>query len=528
MLLIACANVASLFVGRLSGRQKEIAVRQSLGATRAAVVRELLVESVTVAALAGLVGTALAHWALKAVGLLAAQQLPPNTEFALNWRAWCFIVGIALVSAVLVGLVPALQASKTDIVTVLKDATRGSSGARGGRLRSSLIVAEVAFSVVLLVGSSLLLVSFISLERTPPGFDPTGVATAFVGLPPSKRVTPREQAEFFSQVIEELRRNPTITHATASLGLPVAGFGLQSPYSVAGRPILPLPQRPLGYFQVVSEDYFATLHIPIVMGRGFTADDRDTSPGVCIINQTIARHLFPGQSPLGQVFLRGRDADVRMTVIGVIADVKSNGLNAPVPEEIYYAMRQLPKPALNVTARTTGDPALLQTAIRAAVAAVEHDQPISFFQSLDTLLAQSLGVQRLVATLTGCFAMIALVLAAVGLYAVVTYAVAQRRGEIGIRMALGARPGQVLGLIMGGGLKLVAFGLVLGLAGAAGMARLIATLLSNVQPLDPVIYGSVAGFFTLVAAFACFLPSFRASQIDPVVALGASGRANRS
>src|SRR5579864_6583059 len=519
VLLIACANVASLFVGRLNGRQKEIAVRQSLGATRSAIVRELLIESVIVALAAGVVGAVLSRWALEAVAVVAAAQLPPNTVFELNWLAWTYIAAVAVVSGVLVGLVPALHASKTDIVSVLKDAARGSSGARGARLRSSLIVAEVALSVVLLVGSSLLLLSFLSLERTPPGFDPTGVATAFVGVPLGRYATEPEQADFFSRVVSELGRDPLITHAAASIGLPIAGFNLRSPYSVSGRPILPLPQRPLAGFQVVSEDYFATLRIPVVMGRAFTAQDRNGAPAVCIINQSLAKRIFPGESPLGHVLLRGQNANVPQTIVGVIADVRSLGLNAPAPDEIYYPMRQFPRPALNITARTTGDTATLQQAIRAAVAAVDHDQPISFFASLDSMLAQTLGIQRIVATLTGCFAVVALVLAAIGLYAVVAYAVAQRTGEIGIRMALGARPGQVLGLIMGGGLKLVAAGVGLGLAGAAGATRLIQSLLSNVQPLDPVVYGSVALFFGLVATAACFLPSFRASRIDPLVAL---------
>jgi predicted permease len=519
VLLIACANVASLFVGRLNGRQKEIAVRQSLGATRSAIVRELLTESVIVALSAGVVGAVLSRWALKAVAVVAAQQLPPNTVFELDWRAWAFIAGVALASAVVVGFVPALLASKPDIVTILKDATRGSSGARGVRLRSSLIVAEVALSVVLLVGSSLLLLSFLSLQRTPPGFDPSGVATAFVGVPIGRYANGPAQAEFFSRVVGELRRDPLITHAAASIGLPIAGFNLRSPYSVSGRPILPLPQRPLAGFQVVTEDYFATLRIPVIMGRGFTDQDREGAPNVCVINQSLARRLFSNESPLGHVILRGRDAEVPQTIIGVIADVKSLGLNAPAPDEIYYPMRQLPRPALNITARTSGDTARLQQAIRASVAAVDRDQPISFFESLDNLLSQSLGIERLVATLTGCFGAIALVLAAIGLYSVVAYAAAQRTSEIGIRMALGARPGQVLGLIMGGGLKLVAGGVVLGLAGAAGTSRLIETLLSNVQPLDPVVYGSVALFFGLVATAACFLPSFRASKIDPLIAL---------
>jgi len=520
VLLIACANVSSLFVGRLAGRHKEIAVRQSLGATRANIVTQFLTESVIFSGIAGAIGVVLAQQALKGIAVAAAQQLPPNTVFTLNWRAWAFIAGAAFVSAVLVGLIPALHASKTDLVTTLKDAMRGSSGGRGGRLRAFLIVGEVALSVVLLVGSSLLLITFLSLQRTPPGFDPTGAATAFVGVPVGKFATPPEQASFFAAVVDELRRNPQITHASASLSLPVAGFGARSPYSVAGRQILPLPQRPLAGLNIVSEDYFATLGIPIALGRAFTAQDRDGSPNVCIINQQLANRLFPGESPIGHVLMRGRDAEISHEIVGVIGDMKSNGLNSPVPDEIYFPMRQVGRPAMNVTARTTGDPSGLQSVIAAAVTRVNPDQPISFFQSLDVLVAQSLGAQKLVAALTAIFAAIALVLAAIGLYSVVSYAAAQRTGEIGIRMALGARPGQVLKLVMSGGLKLVAIGVVLGLAGAAGTARLIQTLLVNVRPLDPLVYGSVALFFGLIAACACFVPSFRASRIDPLTALG--------
>lgn len=520
VLLIACGNAASLFVGRLSSRHKEIALRQSLGATRAAVVRQFLTESLILSGLAGALGAGLAHFALIGIQAAVAQQVPPNTVFSLNWRAWTFIAGAAFVSALLVGLLPAIHASKAALVDTLKDAARGSSGGRGGRLRSSLIVGEVALSVVLLVGSSLLLLSFLSLQRTPPGFDPSGVATAFVGVPAGRYATPPEQAEFFSRVIEQLRLNTRITNATASLSLPVSGFGARSPYSVAGRPILPLPQRPLAGLNIVSEDYFGTLRIPIVAGRAFTAEDRAGAPGACIINQSLATRLFPGESPLGHVLLRGRDAEIPHAIVGVIADVKSNGLSAPVPDEVYFPMRQLGRPAMNVTARTTGDPSALQADLRAAVARVDRDQPISFFQSLDSLLAQSLGAQRIVAMLTACFAGMALVLAAIGLYAVVAHAVTQRTIEIGIRMALGARPGQVLALIMRGGLRLVAIGLAIGLAGAAGTARLIQTLLTNVRPIDPLVYGSVAVFFGLVAALACLVPSLRASRIDPLAALG--------
>jgi predicted permease len=527
VLLIACANVASLFVGRLASRQREIAVRQSLGATRAGIVRQFMTESLVYAVIAGVVGALLARGALGVLQSVLSAQLAPNTTFSLDWRVWTFIEIAALVSAALVGFLPSLHASKPVLVDTLKDAARGSSSARGGRVRSALIVIEVALSVVLLVGSSLLLLSFVSLQRTPPGFDPSGVATAFVGLPTSVYTTNPRQADFYLRVMEQLKANPQVTSAAASLSLPINGFGARAPYSVQGRTILPLPQRPLASLNAVTDDYFTMLKIPVLEGRAFSAEDRDGAPGVCIINKALADRLFPGESALGQVLLRGRDADVPNTIVGVIGNVRSNGLNAPVPDEVYYALRQFGRPGMAVSARTTGAASGLQAVLRDAVAQVDKDQPISFFQTLDVAMSQSLGVQRIVASLTGVFAGVALILAAVGLYAVVAYAVTQRTNEIGIRMALGARPGQVLGLIMRNGLALVALGVGIGLASAAGTSQLIASQLSNVAPLDPVVYVSVAVFFALVAALACLVPAARASRIDPVRALSGAASGPR-
>ncbi|HEV2983898.1 MAG TPA: ABC transporter permease [Vicinamibacterales bacterium] len=519
VLLIACANVASLFLGRLTARRKEIAVRQSLGATRARVVKQFLIESLVFSIVAGALGLLLALWALSAIQSIVASQLPPNTVLTLNWRALLFTGNVTLVTALLVGLAPALQASRAHLVEVLKDGPRGSSGERGRRFRATLIVAEVALSVVLLIGSSLLLVSFLQLQRTTPGFEAKGAAAAFVGVPAARYPTPAQQAQFFVQVIERLRAHPGVADAAVAIGLPLSGFNPRFPYGVGGRPILPLPQRPLANLAIVSESYFRLMRIALVAGRAFTSDDRDGAPGVCIVNEALAKRLFPGQSALGHVLLRGRDAELRAEIVGVIRDVKTSGLNAPAPDEIYYPMRQFGRPGMAVVARIDGDPASLQTAIRAAVTAVDKDQPISFFATLETNISQSLGAQRIVASLTVIFAGLALVLSAVGLYSVLSYAVSQRRAEIGIRMALGARPGQVVRLVMRGGLQLVVVGLTLGLAGATGAARLIRTLLFNVQPLDPLVYGGVAALFTVVATLACLLPSLRASRIDPLLAL---------
>ncbi|MGH9143881.1 MAG: ABC transporter permease [Vicinamibacterales bacterium] len=520
VLLIACANVASLFLGRLTARHKEIAVRQSLGATRAQVVRQFMIESLAFSVVAGALGVLAGLWSLSAIQSTIASQLPPNTTLTLNWRALAFTGGVTLISALLVGVVPALQASKARLVDVLKDSARGSSSERGGGFRAILIVAEVALSVVLLVGSSLLLVSFVKLQRTPPGFDPEGAAAAFVGVPLTRYQTSAQQAEFFDQVIERLRANPAVTGAAATIGLPLAG-NARAPYSVGGRDILPLPQRPLAGLEIVSDDYFRLMKIVFEAGRPFRAGDREGAPNVCIVNGSFARHVFPGESALGKTLLRGRDADIKSEIVGVIGDVKTNGLNAPVPDEIYYPIRQLGRPGMNVVARTTGDPAALQAIIRAAVAEIDKNQPISFFATLETNVATSLGTQRIVASLTTIFAALAFVMSVVGLYSVLAYAVSQRTSEIGIRMALGAQSAQVIRLVMRSGLELVAVGLALGLVAAAGAARVIQTLLFDVRPLEPVVYAAVAVTFAIVASLACLLPSLRASRIDPIIALRA-------
>jgi putative ABC transport system permease protein len=519
VLLIACANVASLFLGRLTARHKEIAVRQSLGATRGQIVRQFLIESLVFSAIAGGVGVLSALWSLSAIQPTIASQLPPGTVLTLNSRALAFTGAVTLLGALLVGLAPALQASKGRLVDVLKDSCRGSSSERGGRFRATLIVGEVALSVVLLVGSSLLLISFLRLQRTPPGFEPAGAATAFVGVPLTRYKTPAQQAEFFSQVIEHLRGNPAIVDAAAVIGLPLSALNPRSPYSVGGRPILPLAQRPLAGLGIVSDDYFRMMKIGFAAGRPFGPGDRDGAPNVCILNESLAKRLFPGESALNRIILRGRDADIANQVVGVIHDVKTNGLNAPVPDEVYYPMRQLGKPGMNVVARTAGDPESLRAAIRAAVTAVDKDQPISFFATLETNVATSLGAQRIVSSLTTIFAALAFVMSVVGLYSVLAYAVSQRTAEIGIRMALGAQSAQVIRMIMRSGLQLVAIGLALGLAAAAGAGRVIQTLLFDVRPLEPMVYAVVAMVFSLVAALACLLPSLRASRIDPLVAL---------
>jgi predicted permease len=516
VLLIACANVASLFLSRLLKRRKEIAVRLSLGATRGTIVLQFVAESLVFSAIAGTVGTLLAMWALSALQSAVASQLPPNTALTLNWRALLFTAAVTLVCAVLTGFFPALQASRPDVVEQLKDNTRGTSTAHGTRFRHALIVVEVMLSVVLLVGAALLLTSFLQLQRAALGFEPRGTAAAFVALPVSRYATPVQQANFYEQVIEQLRAQPGVTDAAVALSIPLTG-GARTPYGIAGQPLAPLGRRPLIGRNVISDGYFRVMRITLAEGRAFTAADRESAPPVCIVNETFARRVFPGRSAVGEAIVLGAN-NTRVEIIGMIRDVKSAGVNAPTPDEGYFPLRQGARTGMAVVARTDGDPNALQAAMRSAVAAADKTQATSFFATLESTVAQSLGTQQLVATLTGVFAGLALALSLIGLYAVLAYVVSQRTSEIGIRMALGATRRQVIGLVMRSGLGLVAVGLALGLGGAAAAARLIRQLLFGVAPLNPLIYLGVAVIFGAVAALACLGPSLRASKIDPLVA----------
>lgn len=519
VLLIACANVASLFLSRLIARDREIAVRRAIGATRTRMLRQFLTESLVFSAAAGALGTGFAFLALSGIQSVVSSQLPAGTTLTLNWRALAFTATITLCAALLVGLVPAFHASREQPADVLKDSARGSSSARAGRLRGALIVGEVALSVVLLVGSSLLLVSFFRLQRTPPGFEARGAAATYVAVPVSRYPTTAERARFFTGVIERLRANTQIVNAAAALALPMSAFAPQSPYGVAGRPVPPLPQRPLAYYSIVSDAYFDVMRIALVAGRTFTPADKEDAPAVCIVNQSFANRLFPGESALGKVMLRGALATVRAEIVGVVRDVKTNGLNAPPPDELYYPIRQLGPVGMFLVARTTGDPSAVQGAMRAAVAEVDKTQPVSQFATLEARVAQSLGVQRMVASITAIFAAVALILAAIGLYSVLACTVSQRTSEIGIRMALGAHAGRVVAMVMRQGLCLTAAGIALGLCAAAAVARLIQALLFDVRPLEPFVYAIVATGFVIVAALACLVPSLRAARIDPIQAL---------
>ena len=520
VLLIACANVSSLFLGRLSARHKEIAVRLSMGATRRQLIRQFLTEAGVFCTLATLLGVLLAVWSLEGFQRLLSNQLPANTVFTLDPLTLGFTITLSVLASLIIGFVPALQASRVDLAEVLKDSARSApGGTRGSRFRGFLIVAEVTLSVVLLIGSGLLLSSFLKLQSTPPGFTTRGVASAFINLPAQRYATKAQQAEFYYQVVSRLRANPQVKSASAALSLPISGFGPRGVYAVEGRPIPPTSERAIAALNFVSEDYFSMLRIPLQAGRLFSSADLEKSPGVVVINASFAKRLFPDKSAVGQVLLRGQKADIKLEIVGIVGDVKAQGLNTPPPDIMYLPLRQWGGVGMTLAVSTAGDPAAMQAVLRTAVAEVDKTQAIAFFTTMESALQQSLGNQRLSAWLTGVFASIALLLSAVGLYSVLAYAVTQRTSEIGIRMALGADKGQVIFLILSQGMKLVALGLVIGYGLAAAGTRLLSTLLYQVQPLDPFVFGGVGVLFLFVAVIACLLPSLRAARVDPLVAL---------
>jgi putative ABC transport system permease protein len=524
VLLIACANIANLFLARVSARQKEIAVRMSLGARRGEVVRQFIAESTLFSIVAGVAGVLIAWWSLRGIQVLAGPQLPRADEIALNPGVLFFSFAVALFAGLLIGLYPAWQASRTDVGTVLKDTSRGAGGGTAAKtFRHLLVVAQVALSLTLLICAGLLVLSFYKLQSSELGFATEGRAFGLVNLPSSRYNKPELTREFYHQLQQRLDTTPELQRGGAIFGLPLAGIGSISPFSVQGRPILPVHERPLASIRFTSTGYFETMGIGLREGRFFTPDDRFGGEQVALLNETLARKLFPGESAVDKALLIGPNADIKIRIVGVIRDVKAAGLATPPPDEIYYPRDQRGGGFMTVVAQAK--PGLSAAAtipvLRRVLAEIDPNIALANPQTLDQLVEQSIGVQRLTMSLLLCFAAIAALLAAVGVYSVMAYAVTQRTGEIGVRMALGASTGNILQLILRAGAMQVGLGLLLGLLGAFAASRLLAQALYQVEPFDPVVFAAVAGFFAIIALFACLIPARRASRVDPMIALRA-------
>lgn len=524
VLLIACANIANLFLARVSARQKEIAVRMSLGARRGEIVRQFMVESLVFTLVASVGGVLFAAWSLQGIQILAGPQLPRADEIAIDPLVLAFSLVAALVAAVLIGVYPALQASRTDVQLVLKDSGRGAGGGAAAKaFRHLLVVTQVALSLTLLICAGLLVLSFSKLQRTDLGFEPEGRAFGLINLPTARYGQPELSREFFRQLQDRLNQAPELAAGGAIFGLPLNGSNAISPYLVQGRPALPIQERPLANVRQVTSGYFAAMGIRLREGRFFTDQDRFGGENVAIINDTLARKLFPNESPLDQHFLIGPNSDIPVRIVGVIRDVKSAGLAVPPPDEIYYVRDQRGGAFMQVVgqARAGLTAAAVIPVLRRIVAEIDPTVALAAPQTMQSQVDQSIGVQRVTMALLIAFAAIAALLAVVGISSVMAYAVTQRTGEISVRMALGANGRDVLGLILRGGMRQVGLGLLVGLGGAFAASRLLRQILFEVEPFDLRVFLAVAVAFATVAALACLVPARRATRVDPMIALRA-------
>jgi len=531
VLLIACANVANLLLMRAAGRQTEIALRTALGASRARVTRQLVTEHALLTLIAAALGAIFAGWAIEAVRAYGPHSLPRLGELAVNSRMLLGAAAITIVTGLLFGLAPAIQASRTDEASRLREGGRGGQSGRMTRTRSALVVAEMALAVVLLVGAGLLLKSFARLTHVDPGFRADRVIAFNVLLSKRYRYDP-ETAAFAKSLIERLRHLPGTVDAGVTNAYPFAayrGFDASTSFDVAGQPPAMPGQEPTTHLTGVSSGYFRALAIPLMSGRVFTpAEDWRDAPPVLVINQAFARKFFSGRNPIGERLVLGIDhhtgpnpTDTLTTqgeIIGVVGDVRDASLADTVQPWTYAPYGALPFQVSGVL-RTTADAAAATRAIIATVNELDPEVPVYDLSTMNQALSASVAQPRFFTVLLGAFAAIALALAAIGIYGVISYSVSQRTSEIGIRIALGAAPERVLRLVLGGGMSLTAAGLAIGVLGAAGFARAISTLLFGTPPFDPLTYVGVVFGLAAVALLACWVPARRAARVDPVIAM---------
>ena len=518
VLLIACVNVANLSLSRATTRKRELAIRSALGAGRLRVIRQLLTESLLLALAGGACGVFLASWGIEALTPIIPNDFPRREEIAVDLWTLGFTLLVATLTGLIFGLVPALQSSKTDLTSSLKEGGRSESEGGGrNRMRSLLVVTETALALVLLVGAGLLIQSLLRLQRVNPGFHPERVLTMELSLPRSRY--PREQRPaFFRSLIERIHTIPGVSSVGASTHIPLAGDNMNFAFFIEGRQS-PEGRLPGADCRAVTPDYFNALGIPLVKGRAFSDRDGPEAPQVFVINETMARRHFPNEDPVGKRMKVGF-SDKTGEIVGIVGAVKHWGLDAEAKEEIYTSYDQTPFWAsMTLVARTTGDPLSVAGAAQNEVRAVDKDQPVTRVRTMEAVVAGSVAQPRFRTLLLGSFAVIALLLAAVGIYGVISYAVMQRTQEIGIRIALGAQPRDVLRLVVRQGMAPALVGLGVGLIGAFALTRLLKDLLFIVRPTDPATFALVALLLASVALLACYLPARRATKVDPMVAL---------
>jgi predicted permease len=528
VLLIACANVANLLLSRALGRQREIAVRASLGASRARLIAQLLTESVVLALAGGAVGLLLAWWSIEGIRALGSQSVPRLHEIGIDTRVLFFTLGVSAVAGLVAGVAPALRFGRGDLTAGLKDAGRGASGmsavwGRGQNLRRLLVVGELALSVVILIGAGLLVRSFVQVQQVPAGFNASSVLTLELTMTGRKYADAQMVIETYRQLWERLGRLPGVTATGGISALPLSQMMAWGPITVEGRP-LPEGQAFINVdIRTVSGDYFRAMEIPLLEGRLFTDQDTRETDRVILVDQHMASQLWPGESAVGKRVRTG-GFDVRadtpwMTVVGVVGRVKQDALDADSRMAYYRPHRQATSRALNVVVRSATEPSALAGAVTGEIRALDPDLPIYNLRTMQDRVDESLARRRFAMLMLSLFAALALGLAAIGIYGVIAYLVSQGTRELGIRIALGATPREILAFVLRHGLLVTAIGLAVGLAGALVLTRFMSSLLFGVHPSDPLTFASIAVVLALVALAATWVPARRAVRIDPVTAL---------
>ncbi|MGA9770726.1 MAG: ABC transporter permease [Blastocatellia bacterium] len=532
VLLIACANVANLLLARAASRQKEIAIRTALGASRTRLVRQLLTESLLLAIAGGGLGLLLAMWGTDALVAAIPDTLPRAEDIGLDNSVLVFTLAVSLVTGVVFGLVPALQASRLDLNESLKEGGRTSASTRQG-VRSALVVAEVALALVLLIGAGLMIRSIFRLNQIAPGINPKNVLTMEIPLSLSTYDEPSKIRNFYRQLIERLESVPGVEAAAVNADMPLTGSDSEVPFWIGGGPRPAPDDMQWSLFYPTSAGYARAMGLPLMKGRFISEQDTQNSPTVVVIDEYLARGLFPNADPIGKrLTIQGVGGipDIACEIVGIVGHVKHFGLGTDAQQKIqyqlYFPYSQIPDiflapmvEGMTVVARTSSDPTGLINEAKSQVLAVDKDQPVNNIKTMEQIIAASISQQRFSMLLLGIFAVVALVLAAVGIYGVMSYTVTQRTHEIGIRMALGARPGDVLKLVVRQGMTLAIAGVGIGLGAAFALTRLMESLLYGVSATDPLTFAAISIVLAGVALGACFIPARRATKVDPMIAL---------
>jgi putative ABC transport system permease protein len=520
VLLIACANVANLLMARAVARQREFAIRSALGAGRSRIIRQLLTESLLLAVGGCLIGLLLARWGIDVLLALSPRDLLSLPAVNMDKRVLVFALAISALTSLIFGLLPALESSRPKTSESLKEGSRGTTGSRSQRALNWFVVAQLALSLMLLVGSGLMIKSLLRLQSVNPGFDPDNVLTVSVSLPRAKYPEPQKQIDFFQQLLRRVRQMPGVRSAGMGSGPPFAGVPAATSFTIEGRPAVAPSDEPVTDVRMIDQDYFRTLGIPLLNGRNFTNHEVEKESHVVIINEAMARQHFPNESPLGKrLTIEMKEKNEPCEIVGVVGNVKWKALDVISGPMIYWPQAELPSFPMMLVIKTSSDPTEIAGAMRREVLAIDKDQPISEIRSMAALMSDSISRARFATLLLSIFAVVAFVLASVGIYGVMSYSVTQRTNEIGIRIALGASRPNVLRLVLKRGLILAGGGVVIGIVGSLALTRLLTTLLFGVSATDPVTFVMVSILLMAVVLLATYIPARRAMRIDPLEAL---------